>query len=304
MFFRYLLGILLLVIPMLATWWGIKKTLLAEKKKSRSPFGEKLLRPAGEGLRLKINEIGDEMMEPAMMILACFILPSSLLFLPQTGPASVGWPAWSAVAAICYAMAFFYWRKLFALREVLRKYQLGYDGERYVAAELDSLRAKGFKIFHDFVVDWKPGGEKTNFNIDHIAVGPSGIFAIETKARRKPNDRLVENAKTFEVRFSGETLCFAGGFESNEAVKQATDNAKILSAWLTGSSSERVTVHALIVIPGWKVIRAGKGNVRVLSGKELVSSLPALEKPGGISDNKLVMIADRIEAHCRNVEGA
>ncbi len=304
MFSRYFLGTLLLAIPMLATWWGIERTLQAEKKKSRSPFGEKLLRPAGESLRLKISEIRDGMLEEGMILSICFVIPSLVLFLPQARNSPPSWLAWSAVAVVCYPVAFFRWRKLFSLRKDLRKYQLGYDGERYVAAELDSLRSKGFRIFHDFVVDWKPGGEKTNFNIDHIAVGSSGIFAIETKARRKPNDQLVENGRSHEVRFSGESLQFAGGFESRDAVKQALKNAVTLSVWLTGSSSERITVHALIVIPGWKVIRAGKGNVRVLSGKELVSNLPTMEKAGSISDRELGMIADRIEAHCRNVDGA
>ena len=219
MLFHYILGTLLLAISILATWWGIERTLQAEKTKSRSPFGEKLLRPAGESIRLKITDIRDGMLEEGMILSVCFVIPSLVLFLPPAGTPSPIWPAWSTVAAVCYTTAFFRWRRLFALRKDLRNYHLGYDGERYVAAELDSLRSSGFRVFHDFVVDWKPGGEKTNFNIDHIALGPCGIFAIETKARRKPNDPPSGSEKTHKASFSGTTLQFSGGYEDAKAIK-------------------------------------------------------------------------------------
>ena len=303
MLLRYFLGTLLIAIPMWATWRGIQRTLLAEKKKSRSPFGEKLLRPAGESLRLKITDIRDGMLEEGMILSVCFVMPSLLLFLPQAGNLSPVWLAWSAVAAVCYTSALFRWRKLLALRKDLRNYQLGYDGERYVAAELDSLRSIGFRVFHDFVVDWKSGGEKTNFNIDHIALGPCGIFAIETKARRKPNDPPSDSDKTHKACFSGTTLQFSGGYEDAKAIKQAVRNAKTLSDWLTGSCAVRIQVFPVVVVPGWWIDRKGKGEVRVMSGKELAKNLPTLEKPGPLTTETLRNAADRIEAHCRNVEG-
>ena len=47
-----------------------------------------------------------------------------------------------------------------------------------VAGKLDPLREDGYRIFHGF-----PGGP--NWNIDHIAIGPGGLFVIETKVRSK-----------------------------------------------------------------------------------------------------------------------
>jgi hypothetical protein len=42
------------------------------------------------------------------------------------------------------------------------------DGEKAVGEFLERFREKGYRIFHDIV-----GGD---FNIDHVLIGPSGIY--------------------------------------------------------------------------------------------------------------------------------
>ena len=54
----------------------------------------------------------------------------------------------------------------------------GFAGERAVAEELNQLIRAGCYVFHD--VPMAPYG-----NIDHVLVTPKGIYAVETKARRK-----------------------------------------------------------------------------------------------------------------------
>lgn len=62
---------------------------------------------------------------------------------------------------------------------------LRYLGERAVGEALFSLAAESYKIFHD--VPAEVSGKK--FNVDHVAVGKNGLFAIETKTRRKGRAR-------------------------------------------------------------------------------------------------------------------
>ena len=52
----------------------------------------------------------------------------------------------------------------------------GARGEFRVGEELERLHEEGFHVFHD----WYSG----RGNVDHFAVGPQGVFAIETKAWR------------------------------------------------------------------------------------------------------------------------
>ncbi|MBN8459933.1 MAG: NERD domain-containing protein [Verrucomicrobia bacterium] len=282
--------------------WRFNAILAAERAKSRTPFGEKLLRPPGEGLRLKLETIRDDMTDAAVVIALTLLF---MIFALLTGIRTLAVSDWivsGASVAIALVVVGFQWRRIVRLRNDLRNYQLGFDGERYIGEKLSQLVAKGFRVFHDFVVDMKPGGEATNYNIDHVVVGAGGVFAIETKARRKPNgnDRPDDS---WVVTYTGSGLSFAGGYESEEPIRQARRAAEDLSKWLTGSATRPIPVVPVVVIPGWYVTRLRPpGGVHVLSGLELVPNLPALLSGPPLGEAELRTIADRIEAHCRDVE--
>ncbi|ABL83308.1 hypothetical protein Noca_3808 [Nocardioides sp. JS614] len=55
-------------------------------------------------------------------------------------------------------------------------YERGAHGERATATILDALRHEGWAVFHD--VKW-PGRPRAN--IDHVVVGPPGIYVIDSK---------------------------------------------------------------------------------------------------------------------------
>ncbi len=56
-------------------------------------------------------------------------------------------------------------------------WERGADGEVTTARVLGGLSAEGWRVFHD--VRW-PG--RAQANIDHVIVGPSGVFVIDTKS--------------------------------------------------------------------------------------------------------------------------
>jgi hypothetical protein len=68
--------------------------------------------------------------------------------------------------------------------------------EEKVGDELGKL-PEGWHVFHDVVF--------SGFNIDHIAAGPGGIFAVETKSHRgkvtAQGDKLLLNGKSTEKDF-------------------------------------------------------------------------------------------------------
>src|SRR5690606_23533501 len=79
------------------------------------------------------------------------------------------------------AAAFVGWTvyRVVRLRPRLRALRLGMEGERAVGQFLERLREDGYHVFHDVVA--------VNFNVDHVLVGPAGVFAIETKTWSKPS---------------------------------------------------------------------------------------------------------------------
>lgn len=62
------------------------------------------------------------------------------------------------------------------LQRSAEAWEQGARGERLTGERLDQLRTAGWTLFHD--VRW-PG--RARANIDHVAVGPQGVFVIDTK---------------------------------------------------------------------------------------------------------------------------
>jgi hypothetical protein len=67
------------------------------------------------------------------------------------------------------------WRLRFRPSKHARTWQRGAQGERHSARVLDRLTRDGFVVFHDLAV---PGSDA---NVDHLVIGPSGVFVIDSK---------------------------------------------------------------------------------------------------------------------------
>jgi hypothetical protein len=68
------------------------------------------------------------------------------------------------------------WRLRFRPSEHARTWQRGAQGERHTARLLGRLARDGFVVFHDLAV---PGN--TRANVDHLVIGPTGLFVIDSK---------------------------------------------------------------------------------------------------------------------------
>jgi hypothetical protein len=292
------------IIVFVASCWIHRKFkhLVAEEKAwSRTPFGEKMLRPAGEGLRLKLEEIHDEMMEVAMLLAVFVVAPifGALIIMQKLSWYSIG--TWVIVSGVAYYLTFNQWKKLLVLRRRRKKYQLGFDGERYIAEKTIPLVRMGYRVFHDFEVDWLPG---KRFNIDHIAIGPNGVFVIETKARKKRNGEMADGKESHVLKVTGGKICFPLEQPTDEPITQARMNAEVLGKWIAGSSGKNMPVFPVLAFPGWWVEDQEKGDVRVISGNGIEKCLPHFGESGILDEREVARISDVIEKKCRNVEGA
>jgi hypothetical protein len=67
------------------------------------------------------------------------------------------------------------WRLRFRPSEQVTTWQRGAHGERRTAHLLDRLPRDGYVVFHDLAVPGSPA------NVDHLVIGPSGVFIIDSK---------------------------------------------------------------------------------------------------------------------------
>jgi hypothetical protein len=182
---------------------------------------------------------------------------------------------WIMTIAALVALAYFGWqiRRWLPRMKQLRQ---AIEGERVVGQYLEHLRADGYQVFHDVV------GE--GFNLDHVVVGPAGVFTVETKTWSKPARGEPR------LDFDGEKVLAAGYEPERDPVVQAKAQAAWLRQLIEDSTGRRVFVRPVVVFPGW-FVKQTEGSTRevwVLEPKALPGFL-AHEAPRlGAEDVKLI----------------
>jgi hypothetical protein len=250
----------------------------------RPPFKDLLLRSPGEGLRRKIADISDDV-TGYMICLSVFPLMLYCIYLSGMGRQL---NALFCIIGIGFSL-FFIW-KVLALISQRRDLRLGMAGEMATGEELNRLMLDGYHVYHDFPAD--------RFNVDHVLVGRSGAFAVETKARSKGSrgNRMAEA----KVTYDGERLIFYS-WVTTEPIDQAKAQAAWLSKWLSGAVGDPVKVSPMVTIPGWYIDRKTPGSVPVLNPKEVKIYLDA-KKEASLSESMIKRICHQLEQKCRDVD--
>ena len=154
----------------------------------------------------------------------------------------------------------------------------GADGERRTAEFLDELAASGYVVLHDRLI---PG---TRANVDHVAIGPGGVFVIETKNLRG------------KLTILGEKL-FVGERTRTGIVNQTYREAIAVQISLAERLNElRATVRPILCIhrTAQLLLDNEVQGVRVVSGSQLVRFVrrqPALLDAEVVQE--LAALADR-----------
>ena len=255
-------------------------------KKRRSPFTDNFLRSPGESLNNKIQDLSEKL---AFHLVVIMVLPSIILPFHSIPGATQNRTIPILFAAVLIFITYFI-VKLLQILNMRRHIQLGYEGEVAVGQELNQLMLTGYHVYHDFVAD--------KFNIDHILVGSSGVYAVETKARSKP---ISKNGKVkYKVISNGKTLRFPNYIES-DTLKQADRQAKWLSTWLGKAIGDSVRVQPVVALPGWLVDRVSRDGIPVLNQKQFRSFLGG-QKNDVLSESMIQRITHQLEQKCRNIE--
>ncbi len=129
-------------------------------------------------------------------------------------------------------------RRLDAKRKRLQRV---YTGIQVVAQEINRLMASGYHVYHDF-----PSGR---FHIDHIVVGPTGVFAIRS---RIPSclDRAAQD-RPYPVSASGKALTAENASDST-TIRSTVFHAAWLANWLLTAAGDAVRVQPLLTLPGFR----------------------------------------------------
>ncbi len=272
-------------------WWDRRK------RGTRVPFSRdlRLLRMAGETQLKDVAKFDEDFLFVWLLAALVPCLVAVILF--EVLGHLKDWWRWSvlgltlAVFAVAFGLAVRWFVR--RLRERSDCY-LGFFGERVVAEFLEPAKALGWRVFHD--VPCESGRER--FNIDHVAVGPGGVFAIETKTRRKGPAR--EGRDDYKVFYDGEKLDWPWGDEQ-DGLGLAIGHAQWLQNWLTKTTGAAVGVVPVLALPGWYVESPARAVVRVVNPSWLPDLLTAGVETV-LSTRQIDLYSRQLEQRCRDVE--
>jgi hypothetical protein len=194
-----------------------------------------------------------------------------------------------ASAIIGFTFIIYFLTKIIKLLNERKTTRLGYEGEVAVGQELNQLMLKGYHVFHDFPAN--------NFNIDHVIVGESGVFAVETKTRSKPTTRNLAGNAT--VTYNGRLLLFPQGVDV-KTIEQAQRQAAWLTNWIGSAVGEEVAVRPVVAVPGWFVKRTSANGMPVVNPKQFPSLFEHIA-PRYLSPEMIARIVHQLDQKCRDV---
>ena len=278
------IAVVLCVLPMVVVLAVIYRKRKEQQAASRVPFKDLPRRPAGETIRCKLLDLDDKLNDEILWLVMFPVLMAVGLF--NLRPKD-----WLTPALFCLfsaSLSVVFGVRLFKLLRARANYRLGYDGERFVGEELSRLIRFGFEVYHDVPFD--------GFNMDHVLVGPCGVFIVETKTRRKTVNEAGKNE--FKVQFNGNCLQWPWGTESH-GIEQAKNNAKTLSNWLTSAAGIRVWVTPILALPGWLVElkTPTADSLYVLNPKQICQVCASL--PETLTKGQIQQICHQLDQKCR-----
>ena len=192
------------------------------QKGRKSPLKDNPLRNPGQSLDERINDLimldGSTYYSIAFfsIVLACLEWFRWYMEFPYT-------PIILTIVAVIVTI--YSGRKIIKIKKLLNRLRLGRDGEVVVGHELDNLKAKGYRVFHDLV--------GYGFNIDHVVVCEHGVFTVETKTYSKPEsgetEIVVQNERVIVDGYPSDKIAVQAKAEANwlqKIIYKATEKKK------------------------------------------------------------------------------
>ena len=258
-------------------------------KKEPAPITPNLFRVPGQSAAEKIDGLDSDIAPQAALILALALF-LALIYLCHL------YVYKSAISALLIrivlpagsGLSVYILVKMLKLAKERRRERLGYTDEIVVGRELERLISEGNHVYHDVPAE--------NFNIDHVVVGRTGIFAVESGVRLKPaKTKRLDDAT---VEYNGQILMFPSG-DDYKTIARAERQASWISDWISGAVGEQVAARAIVALPGWFVKRTSAEGISVVNPEQFPSLFRHI-KPRHLSDEMITRIAAEIEQRCRN----
>lgn len=228
-------------------------------QQTKSPIRDLPVRQPGESLRSRIFDMAADRILFPLLVAIVLVVAAVISWWEYLAKSPLG-PVIYTIAALvaCLVAGLKWWNTVKEMRDL----KLGRIGEEAVGQYLEEkLRPEGCHVLHDI-----PGD---GFNLDHVVIGPTGIYCIETKTQSKP-------AKGSPVvKYDGEQVTVDGFAPDRDPIVQVKAGAQWLQGLFERSAGRKYPVKPVVLYPGWYVEGIqDKTEVWVLNEKAFIAFVP------------------------------
>lgn len=127
-------------------------------------------------------------------------------------------------------------------------YKAGVAGEQRTAGVLSPLERQGYRILNSIPLSPRK-------DIDHLVIGPTGIFAINTKAT------------TYEVNAKSDGSVYTDGYRQNW-IDSITRDAGLAAGYLAAAARMELEVQPLVTV--WSTLKVSSASTVLAAGEDVV----------------------------------
>jgi hypothetical protein len=243
------------------------------------------LRSPCESTRQRIDRTNGEIAAFAVAIGAIpLALYAALLSYVHFLFLNLGWMETGYFGILSAGFILYGTNKIRRLKARRRRLYIRYEGQMAVAQEVNRLIPEGHHVYHDFPTD--------RFHIDHIIVGPQGVFTVTTKVVPKPAYRSKKN-----VILDGQRIVF-GKKSDHRTLAYAAFQASWLAKWLLTATGEALAVQSILTMPGWGMKTLRKSSVLAVEPSAIGDAVIRYQGYR-LSPKTIRLVCEQIEAKCR-----
>lgn len=227
--------------------------LKASSSASEAQGPSNFFRLAGQYLREHKERIVDHRLVPFFLVVFTFWMVCIVEFTQKIGGQTLDPRFWMFLSILVTIYGGF---KVFRLRSQVGHFSTRHRKDGRVGEILNRVRAKGFVTYDRL--------SETESNVDHVVVGPTGIYVIETK------ERTVFGSRTIDYLDENQ-LVLGGKITDSQPLKKTRGAADAIRRQLQEHLHQQFPVKPLVVFLGeWHVNRhASDVDVAVITADQL-----------------------------------
>ncbi len=198
-----------------------------------------------------------------------------------------GWPelptwGWVTVAMLVAVVGTFAAAKAVQLVRYRRRLQSLLDADRVVAQRLDEVQLRGHRVFHAV-----PVGDSI---IDHVVVGPIGVFAIQVVLPARPGAVTVSLARG--------SLTFGPG-HGTAGLQPVIRGCAGLARELGRTVGHPVKIVPTLVVPGCKVVASDEERFLLTNEQNCVALVGWKDSAAYLMDDEVARISQWLAGRCQ-----